>query len=392
MCLYVLLYVYKPYKSLNNVLYCVLFAFLGAIMNFEYYFDKILDFYNVSTIKELGLAIDTGASTISNWKQRNSITALKKRCRELGIYNEIFGDLNTEIQQITTISGGQNAQNVHGNQIQTEKYIENQNILSQNLKIDLIYSKEGVLSNAKELFVNLHNLTINHNFYFEIICENYLNESFYNDISLTLKKNVITQLKSSNWKEKNINDFIKGVYKESSFYWFDIIERHVSEDYFVNILTEYLLKEKIKNNCMPNLNDFNLALNFYKENEDFDFIKIFDYDFERIYNLNKLISQFELKYNSTFLNSYLEDIKNHNALVLENFFYSNESKYWDYDFLIEWLNNNNIKSNLIDNSASTISDLFNLALGDGYFKEEDMNFWNELQNRFISENSSSGCQ
>ena len=118
MCLYVLLYVYKPYKSLNNVLYCVLFAFLGAIMNFEYYFDKILDFYNVSTIKELGLAIDTGASTISNWKQRNSITALKKRCRELGIYNEIFGDLNTEIQQITTISGGQNAQNIHGNQIQ----------------------------------------------------------------------------------------------------------------------------------------------------------------------------------------------------------------------------------------------------------------------------------
>lgn len=300
--------------------------------------------------------------------------------------------MSDDIQKINTISGGQNAQNVHGNQIQTEKYIENQNILSQNLKIDLIYSKEGVLSNAKELFVNLHNLTINHNFYFEIICENYLNESFYNDISLTLKKNVITQLKSSNWKEKNINDFIKGVYKESSFYWFDIIERHVSEDYFVNILTEYLLKEKIKNNCMPNLNDFNLALNFYKENEDFDFIKIFDYDFERIYNLNKLISQFELKYNSTFLNSYLEDIKNHNALVLENFFYSNESKYWDYDFLIEWLNNNNIKSNLIDNSASTISDLFNLALGDGYFKEEDMNFWNELQNRFISENSSSGCQ
>ena len=65
-------------------------------MNFEYYFDKILDFYKVSTIKELALAIDTGASTISNWKQRNSITALKKKSRELGIYNEIFGDLNSK--------------------------------------------------------------------------------------------------------------------------------------------------------------------------------------------------------------------------------------------------------------------------------------------------------
>lgn len=69
-------------------------------MNFEYYFDKILNFYNVSTIKELSLAIDTGASTISNWKQRNSITALKKKCRELGIYNEIFGDLNSNVNNL----------------------------------------------------------------------------------------------------------------------------------------------------------------------------------------------------------------------------------------------------------------------------------------------------
>ena len=61
-------------------------------MGFEYYFDKIFNFYNVSSIKELSEVINTGASTISNWKQRGSITALKKRCRELGIYNEIFGD------------------------------------------------------------------------------------------------------------------------------------------------------------------------------------------------------------------------------------------------------------------------------------------------------------
>ncbi|WP_066159575.1 hypothetical protein [Aliarcobacter skirrowii] len=88
-------------------------------MNFEYYFDKILDFYNVSTIKELSLAIDTGASTISNWRQRNSITALKKRCRELGIYKEIFGDfhLNNNVQTIDQISAGNNSQFNYGNQI-----------------------------------------------------------------------------------------------------------------------------------------------------------------------------------------------------------------------------------------------------------------------------------
>lgn len=117
MCLFVLLYAEYTYKLLKNVFICVFISLLGAIMNFEYYFDKILNFYNVSTIKELGLVIDTGASTISNWKQRNSITALKKKCRELGIYNEIFGDLNSNIQNIDTISGGQNAQNVGKNQI-----------------------------------------------------------------------------------------------------------------------------------------------------------------------------------------------------------------------------------------------------------------------------------
>ena len=68
-------------------------------MNFEHYFDKIFNFYNVSSIKELSEAINTGASTISNWKQRNSITALKRKCRELGIYNEIFGDSFTTFSQ-----------------------------------------------------------------------------------------------------------------------------------------------------------------------------------------------------------------------------------------------------------------------------------------------------
>ena len=81
-------------------------------MNFEYYFDKIFNFYNVSSIKELSEVINTGASTISNWKQRNSITALKKKCRELGIYNEIFGNLNSNINN-------QTIRDNHGNLSQT---------------------------------------------------------------------------------------------------------------------------------------------------------------------------------------------------------------------------------------------------------------------------------
>jgi hypothetical protein len=36
---------------------------------------------------------------ISQWKTRNAISAVKKRCRELGIYNEIFGDSFTTFSQ-----------------------------------------------------------------------------------------------------------------------------------------------------------------------------------------------------------------------------------------------------------------------------------------------------
>ncbi|MFX4235453.1 hypothetical protein ACOL3F_05860 [Aliarcobacter butzleri] len=80
-------------------------------MNFEIYFEKLFNFYNVSTIKELSEKIKIGASTISAWNQRKSITALKKACREIGIYNEIFGDLNSNIQMNNGVSGGQIAQN-----------------------------------------------------------------------------------------------------------------------------------------------------------------------------------------------------------------------------------------------------------------------------------------
>ena len=87
------------------------------MLDFTYFYDKILNFYNVNTLKDLSEVTNIPISTMSSIKQRNSITALKKKCRELGIYNEIFGDLNSNIQNIHTISGGQNAQNVRKNQI-----------------------------------------------------------------------------------------------------------------------------------------------------------------------------------------------------------------------------------------------------------------------------------
>lgn len=47
-------------------------------IRFENYFDEIFNHYNVSTIKELSEKTNIPQSTISNWSQRKSISALKK--------------------------------------------------------------------------------------------------------------------------------------------------------------------------------------------------------------------------------------------------------------------------------------------------------------------------
>lgn len=56
--------------------------------------QKMMDYYNALTMKELAEKIGISQQAISKWKNSNSFTAIKKKCRELGIYNEIFGDIN----------------------------------------------------------------------------------------------------------------------------------------------------------------------------------------------------------------------------------------------------------------------------------------------------------
>ncbi|WP_323587740.1 helix-turn-helix domain-containing protein [Aliarcobacter butzleri] len=59
--------------------------------------DKLFDYFKVTSIQDLAEKMNVSQPTISKWKTRNAISAIKKRCRELGIYNEIFGDLNNTI-------------------------------------------------------------------------------------------------------------------------------------------------------------------------------------------------------------------------------------------------------------------------------------------------------
>ena len=60
------------------------------IMNISYVFEKLFNYFNVSTIRDLSKKLNMSESTVSKWRQRNSINAIKKKCRELEIYDEIF--------------------------------------------------------------------------------------------------------------------------------------------------------------------------------------------------------------------------------------------------------------------------------------------------------------
>lgn len=58
--------------------------------------DKLMEYYDVTTISELSEILNIGQPAISKWKKNNSVNTIKKKCRELGIYDVIFGDINTQ--------------------------------------------------------------------------------------------------------------------------------------------------------------------------------------------------------------------------------------------------------------------------------------------------------
>ena len=95
-----------------------------SINEAEILIDNLLSYYNVSTYSDLALKIDTTQANISSWKIRNSINAIKNKCKELGIYNEIFGDFNSNIQINHSVSGGQIAQTVKGNLTKNNQKID----------------------------------------------------------------------------------------------------------------------------------------------------------------------------------------------------------------------------------------------------------------------------
>ena len=108
-------------------------------LNADNLIDLLFIHFNVTTMADLAMHISVSQQTISKWKQRNSVNAIKKKCIELGIYNEIFGNLNSNINNQTI---GDN----HGTLSQTG------NVYTSKDNNDLINIDEAALSTFKRAY------------------------------------------------------------------------------------------------------------------------------------------------------------------------------------------------------------------------------------------------
>lgn len=306
--------------------------------------------------------------------------------------------MSDDIQKINTISGGQNAQNVHGNQIQTEKYIENQNNIlihnqsnriSQNLNIILKYNFNGKLINENKLLVDLLSID-NFNFSFKVISEdiysNFYEDKHWEKTCLDLKKYVLLSLKENTWNEKKIYQFINTIKINYGMYDFKFEEDYNNQQELDSIIFKFLLKEKLENNELSDLNNSKTSIKFFKENSDFNFIKVLGYEFQKTITLNQLIKLASEKFETNELDSFIPMIKNLNHNTLEHFLSAFNGEK-TYDNLKLWIKESNIESNLLryDNEVEHLQDLFNLALGSNAFPGEDYELWMNLQLKYQSD-------
>ena len=62
------------------------------MQNVEDILNKLYDYYGISGVNELSVKLGVSPQNISNWKARNSINPLKTIIRQNGIYEKIFGE------------------------------------------------------------------------------------------------------------------------------------------------------------------------------------------------------------------------------------------------------------------------------------------------------------
>jgi len=156
--------------------------------------DKLMEFYEVNTLSELGKCINISQPNISTWITKNSIESIKKKSRELGIYNYLFDDFEVDLFQ----------------NLEDYTYEEKRRILYQNCKkydIQTTTIENKRLLYLIEKFDKDYNLEVQEKLE-EIIKDLYLKSGkFYQYLDEKGKKEILQDL------EKNINKFEEKINK-----------------------------------------------------------------------------------------------------------------------------------------------------------------------------------
>lgn len=115
--------------------------------------DLLFNFYNVTTMSELSEHMNISQQSISKWKQRNSVVAIKKKCIELGIYNEIFGDLNSG----TAINQGDHGRASGRDYLETNssQSKNSENLIPQSILIELNSLYERIKDKDENFIKNI---------------------------------------------------------------------------------------------------------------------------------------------------------------------------------------------------------------------------------------------
>lgn len=124
--------------------------------------EKLLNYYNLTSLQELAEKLNIKQSSLSSWKSRNSINAIRNKCRELGIYNEIFGDLNSNVNNfhnsninkafdLSSNSHSQDSINIGNNLICEQVLKMNQTIVSSFINVYHKLEKKGDLKRLHKI-------------------------------------------------------------------------------------------------------------------------------------------------------------------------------------------------------------------------------------------------
>lgn len=181
--------------------------------NVENILERLYSFYKVAGASELSEKINTTQQTISNWKKRNSISAIKKKCRELGIYDDIFANIDTKILEDLN----KEQQEEIKNSIDEDTMFHIQNLFT-------IAKKKNLL---KELKTELSMMYLKYSIY----SEDELKENLSN--SITFEASEIDFENYKNWDEEKVLDYevnrLKEKYKKENSQFFKLLHNFINK-------------------------------------------------------------------------------------------------------------------------------------------------------------------